>query len=181
MKVSAEDFESQCAAGNAKACFMAAEPYLQKTSDSAAKEKGLTLLKRSSSLGAAPAYNQIGLLNLQGDVLKQDLPLAHKCFYKAAAKGYFMSFFNLAQMYGNGIGVTQDAKIAKMWLLLASASAPEQLLSSEAFIKLNNAVSAKISDEDIRAAKADAENFKSGIYLASPSKQMEPFLGDPGF
>ncbi len=177
--VRAQDHAAACEAGDAKACFFASESYLKRESNAADKEKGLSFLKKSARLGAAPAYNQIGLLYLQGDVLSQDLALAHKCFYKAATKGYFMAFFNLAQMYANGIGVAKDATRAKMWLLLTEEVAPHQLRQSETFTKVDTAVSEQLSEENVGKARADVELFKNGLYVAPPT--TEKFFGDPGF
>ncbi len=77
----------------------------------------------------------MGILCLIGDGITQDAKKAAEWFHLAAQNGHIGAYFNLANMYYEGMGVERNLKEAAEWFRKAAeqgdVTAKEKLLQME--------------------------------------------------
>ncbi len=161
---------------NAKKYFMQAENILKESKNEQSVDKAIMLFKKSASLGAAPAYNQLGIIYITGSVVKEDAKIAHQYFYKAATIGFFMAYTNLATLYltdfGDNIGLDVDTndRIGNMWFVLLEETFPDGYQQSKRYQKLKKFY--EMNKKEIKEAKKDAKIFKNGLFVV-PNELVE--------
>jgi len=77
--------------------------------------QNLIEIKEKAMQGDARAQNNLGLMYVKGEGVKQDLSQARLWWEKAAAQGHADAQNNLGVMYDKGAGVKQDFSQAKLW------------------------------------------------------------------
>jgi TPR repeat protein len=103
-------------AGNAGAQYVMAESYRQGWFGVDRRpQEAVVLLRRSAEQGFPAAELAVGDLYLEGKLLSKDKAEAAKWYLKAADHEQAAAALNLAIMYDQGDGVTQDFPAAYMW------------------------------------------------------------------
>ena len=72
-------------------------------------------LRARAEAGDAEAQNLLGLRCVLGDGVEQDKAAAHHWFELSAKQGYAKGQYNLAVMYGSGLGGSKNHKQAVKW------------------------------------------------------------------
>jgi TPR repeat protein len=83
-------------------------------------KKALPLLQQAAQNGNAEAYFFLGIMNINGDGVQQDYPLALLYFKKALENGYKNAAYDVGAIYRNGEGVPKDTQRAKKYYLIAA-------------------------------------------------------------
>lgn len=101
-------------------CVFIQTTYCQSYADDWTPEK-IANLKEEAENGDTQAECVLGILYLDGDVIRQDYTQARKWFEKAAIKGNAVAQMNLGFMYHDGEGVRQNYQTALMWFKKSAA------------------------------------------------------------
>jgi TPR repeat protein len=167
---SKSDLESKCQKGDAKACFFRGDIDLK----SRHEKESLEWYKKSAKLGAAPAFNQLGILYFTGQGVKQDSLLGHQCFVMAARLGFSNAAMALAQIWWSGQGVPKDMVMGYMFYLIAGGAASFSSLPEQNKKQIESDINA-LSAKQKADAQKDAESFKMGIQILSNPKLAKYF------
>ena len=142
---------------NAEACFLLSQIKLFGKNQSI--ENGLTLLRKSISLGFVPAMDVLAGYYLHGEFLPQDHRSALMYYQLAANRGYGPSQFNYGIMLKNGEKTPQDLEDAFVYLALAALNVDDLDDISEDAAGYRNEVAAKLSSQEYQAALIKISKF----------------------
>lgn len=123
-------------------------------------ESGLTLLRKSISLGFAPAMDTIAGYYLHGEFLPRDHHAALMYYQLAANRGYGPSQFNYGIMLKNGEKTPQDLEDAFVYLALAALNVDDLGDISEDAAGYRNEVASKLSSQMYQDALIKISKFE---------------------
>ena len=78
------------------------------------------MFEKAAENGEAIAFNNLGLMYINGDGTKQNYTMAMLYFQKAFKKGYIKAAYDIGAMYKNGEGVQINIQEAKKYYLIAA-------------------------------------------------------------
>lgn len=136
-------FKSLADQGDANACFNLSVFYINGWGG-AKKDinKAIECYKKSGNLGMSDAFNTLGNIYFEGELLPKDLPESTKWYLKAAEQGLPSAQFNIANAYFYGSGLPIDLSKAKFWYEKAAAQdIADAKLGLEAIAKFGNGIS----------------------------------------
>merc|ERR1719330_997877 len=79
-------------------------------------------LRRAANAGHLPAVTQLGIENLQGELVPPNSTFAAELFEQAGSKGDAAGMMLLGELYAIGHGVAQSRDMAREWLAKAKAA-----------------------------------------------------------
>lgn len=82
--------------------------------------KAKKIFEEAASKGEALAMNNLGLMYINGDGVKQNYPIAMLYFQQALEHGYTNAAYDLGAMYRNAEGVQKNMQKAKEYYLIAA-------------------------------------------------------------
>lgn len=130
---------------DAEACFFLSQIKL--LGEYKFVESGLALLRKSISLGFAPAMDTLAGYYLHGEFLPKDHQTALMYYQLAANRGYGPSQFNYGIMLKNGEKTPQDLEDAFVYLALAALNVDDLGDISEDAAEYRNEVASKLSSQ----------------------------------
>jgi TPR repeat protein len=135
----------------------------------AARDQAITWLTRAADQGRSDAEFNLGLIYLNGDVARADVPLAVLWLGKAAGHGSVGAQVLLGKTLAKGEGVPRNLAEAHRWLSLAvSASDPSDTANLRSAQKLLREIDAEMTPADVSQVIADGNLSSASKPLGHP-------------
>lgn len=149
-KAARDWYEAAVKQGNPHACNNLANMYFDGTTPGIKRDlkEGMRLRLKAAELGCPIAQCNLGADYERGEHFEKDMSKAVYWYKKSANQDYDLALYQVGQLYMFGIGVPQDLKIARTYLVKAA-----ELKNEKAQLRLKQLQEGSPAQSPLKAAK----------------------------
>ncbi len=145
------------------------------------KKEALKEMRKLAEGGDVPTQMVLGNLYYQGELVKQDLPMAIEWFFKAASAGHAEAQYAMGMIYYRGEGVERDPRRAVGWLKKTAAQGHirAQVLLAHIYYNGETGVKEMALAKDYFQMAADAGDPDAQHFLARMYERGDGVVKSP--